>query len=182
MKGRCANADDLQKRKHERKLGELTERKTRSNRRCDSHAESFAAVDLGMRTKTKKEKKKGRMERKGKKKVKETKRSERTGVVNRDLLFSLGRVQLRDTRDSRTKSSICIPPLDDHGHDADERHTGPNEKGLDTFAKRREFSGGWVTLSARRTISCEPVTFAASRFIPREHETPPRVMGIPRAI
>lgn len=181
MKGRYANAHDLQKRKQQRKLGELTERKTRSSRRCDSHAESFAAVDSGMRTNEEREEKRKNGEKR-RKKIKETKRSERTGVVNRDLLFSLGRVQLRDTRDSRTKSSICIPPLDDHGHDADERHTGPNEKGLDTFAKRREFSGGWVTLSARRTISCEPVTFAASRFIPREHETPPRVMGIPRAI
>lgn len=181
MKGRYANVRDLQKRKQQRKLGELTERKTRSSRRCDSHAESFAAVDSGMRTNEEREEKRKNGEKR-RKKIKETKRSERTGVVNRDLLFSLGRVQLRDTRDSRTKSSICIPPLDDHGHDADERHTGPNEKGLDTFAKRREFSGGWVTLSARRTISCEPVTFATSRFIPREHETPPRVMGIPRAI
>lgn len=141
MKGRYANVRDLQKRKQQRKLGELTERKTRSSRRCDSHAESFAAVDSGMRTNEEREEKRKNGEKR-RKKIKETKRSERTGVVNRDLLFSLGRVQLRDTRDSRTKSSICIPPLDDHGHDADERHTGPNEKGLDTFAKRREFSGG----------------------------------------
>lgn len=51
----------------------------------------------------------GRREEEGKKRAKGTKRSERGGVVNRDLLFSLGRVQLGDTRDSRTKSSICIP-------------------------------------------------------------------------
>lgn len=90
--------------------------------------------------------------KKKRKRGKRTKWSERTrSVVNRNLLFSLGRVQLRDTRDSCTKSVEFASRRFARG--------SPNEKGFDAFAKRREFSGGWV-----REFSAIDVLFRANQL------------------